>query len=314
MRIAVFGAGGVGGYLGARLAQAGEEVAIIARGEHLEAIRRNGLRLDSPKGDYVLSSTVATNDPAEVGVVDVVILGVKAWQVEEAAEAMRPMVGPETAVVPLQNGVDAPYQLAAALGRRHVLIGLCYIRSFIVGPGHIRHTVEVEPNMHLGELDKSPSQRVERLRQLFESTGVTAVLPADIEVALWEKLIAAVSFAGAGPVSRAPIGVWRSLPQTRAMAEQVGREAVAVAQAHGIAVSPGYLEHLKGVLDGFAPGYFPSLQKDILDGIPSELEHWYGAVARLGREVGVDTPVNSFIYNSLLPQEMRARGQIEFPT
>ena len=141
VRIAVFGTGGIGGYLGGRLAQAGEEVALIARGEHLRAIREHGLKVHSIKGDFVVRSALATDDPAEVGVVDAVIVGVKAWQVTEAAEAMRPMVGPETFVVPVQNGVEAPEQLAAVLGSQHVVGGLGGIISFIVGPGHIRHAV-----------------------------------------------------------------------------------------------------------------------------------------------------------------------------
>ena len=313
MRIAVFGAGGIGGYLGARLAQVGEDVTLIARGAHLSAIRRDGLRVDSTKGDFVMRPALATDDPTEVGSVDVVILGVKAWQVVEAVDAIRPMIGPETAVVPVQNGVDAPSQVAEALGREHVLIGLCYIRGRIVGPGHIRHTVEVEPNVYLGEMDNARSRRLEQLREAFERSNMSVVVPEDIHVALWEKLVAAGTFAGLGAVTRMPIGVWRSLPQTRKMSEQGGHEAVKVAQACGINLSADYVEYLKGVRDRFAPDYSPSLQQDIIDGRPSELEVWFGTVVRLGREVGVETPVNEFIYNTLLPQEMRARGHLEFP-
>ena len=313
MRVAVFGTGGIGGYLGARLAQSGEDVALIARGDHLSAILRNGLRVDSTKGDFVMNPELATDDPAEVGVVDVVILGVKSWQVPEAIEAIRPMVGPETAVVPVQNGVEAPLQVAEALGNEHVLIGLCYIRGRIVGPGHIRHTVEVEPNVHLGEMDNSRSQRLERLREALARSNMSVVIPEDIHVALWEKLVAVSTFAGVGTVTRMPIGVWRNLPQTRRMSEQGGHEAVKVAQAHGVNLSADYIEHLKNVWDKFAPDYSPSLQQDIIDGRPSELEVWFGTIVRMGRKVGVETPVNEFIYNVLLPQEMKARGQVKIP-
>jgi 2-dehydropantoate 2-reductase len=140
MRVAVFGAGAVGGYFGSRLAQAGEETVLIARGEHLQALRQHGLRVDSIQGDFVVQPSLATDDPQQAGVVDVVLVGVKAWQVPEAAQAMRPMIGPETFTVPLQNGVEAPDQLAAVLGTEHVLGGLCKIISSLTGPGHIRHT------------------------------------------------------------------------------------------------------------------------------------------------------------------------------
>ncbi len=142
MRIAIFGAGGIGGYLGGRLSQAGEEVVLIARGEHLTAIKDHGLRVDSVKGDFVATPALATDNPTEAGVVDVVILGVKAWQVVDAAMAMRPMVGPETFVVPMQNGVEAPDQLVSVLGEKATMVGLGGLISYIVGPGHIRHAAE----------------------------------------------------------------------------------------------------------------------------------------------------------------------------
>ena len=170
MRIAIFGAGAVGGYFGARLAQAGEDVIFIARGEHLRAMRRDGLYVESILGDFRVTPVKATDDPASVGPVDVVLVGVKAWQVPEAAESMRPMVGPETFVVPLQNGVEAPDQLAAVLGKEHVLGGLCRIICARVAPGRIRHA-GMEPYVAFGELDNRPSPRAERLRAAFERAG-----------------------------------------------------------------------------------------------------------------------------------------------
>ena len=185
MRIAVFGTGAVGGYFGGRLAQAGGDVVFIARGKQLQALQDQGLRVDSPKGDFALRSVQATDDPAQVGVVDAVIVGVKAWQVTEAARACRPLVGPKTFVVPLQNGVEAPDQLAAVLGAEHVLGGLCRIVSFVVAPGHIQHA-GLEPYVAFGELDNRSSERAERLRAAFEGAGVMAEIPPDIQVALWQ--------------------------------------------------------------------------------------------------------------------------------
>jgi 2-dehydropantoate 2-reductase len=162
MRIAIFGTGGAGGYFGAQLARSGEDVVFIARGRHLEAIRSHGLRVDAPGGEFVVRPSQATDDPAQVGPVDVVIVGVKAWQVSDAARAMRPLIGPETFVVPLQNGVDAAAQLVAELGAEHVLGGLCGTLSWLTAPGRIR-SIGGRNFVNLGELDDRPSERAERL-------------------------------------------------------------------------------------------------------------------------------------------------------
>ena len=312
MRIAVFGAGGAGGYFGGRLAQAGEDVIFIARGEHLQALRRHGLRVDSVKGNFVLQSVQATDDPAQVGVVDVVLPGVKAWQVPEAAQAMRPLVGPETFVVPLQNGVEVPAQLAAVLGAQHVLGGLAKIISFKVGPGHIHHT-GAEPYMAFGELDNRPSERAERLRLAFERAGVMVEIPPDIQAALWDKFLFVVSWGGVGAVTRAPVGVLRSVPEIRQMLEQAMHEILAVAQARNIALPEDIIRKTIAFVDTLPPGGITSLQRDIVEGRPSELASWNGAVVRLGQEVGVATPLHTFIYHSLLPLELRALGQVQFP-
>jgi 2-dehydropantoate 2-reductase len=313
MRIAVFGTGGAGGYFGGRLAQAGEEVTFIARGEHLQAIREHGLRVDSVKGDFEIQPAQVTDDPAQVGVVDMVLLGVKAWQVPEAAQAMRSLMGPETFVVPLQNGVEAPSQLAEVLGAQHVLGGLAKIISFKVGPGHIRHA-GAEPYVAFGELDSRPSERAERLRQTFEGAGVTVEISPDIQITLWDKFLFVVSWGGVGAVTRAPIGVLRSVPETRQMLEQAMREISAVARARKIALPDDTIRKTMAFVDTLPPGGTTSLQRDIMEGKPSEVDSWNGAVVRLGREVGVVTPLNAFIYHSLLPLELHARaGQLQSP-
>jgi 2-dehydropantoate 2-reductase len=312
MRIAVFGTGAVGGYFGGRLAQAGEDVVFIARGENLKALRIQGLRVDSLKGDFVLQPVKATDDPAQVGVVDLVLLGVKAWQVTEAAQAIRPMIGSETFVVPLQNGVEAPSQLAAVLGSQHVLGGLAKIISFVVEPGHIRHS-GAEPYVAFGELDNRFSERVERLRQAFVGAGVRVEIPPDIQAALWDKFLFVVSLGGVGAVTRSPIGVLRSIPETRQILEQAMYEIFTVAQARKIALQDDLISKTMVFVDSLPPSGTTSLQRDIMGGKPSELSAWNGAVVRLGQEVGVVTPLHTFIYNSLLPLELRARGQLQFP-
>jgi 2-dehydropantoate 2-reductase len=313
MRIAVFGTGAVGGYFGGRLAQAGEKVVFIARGEQLRALRDHGLRVDSPKGDFAVRPVQATDDPAQVGTVDAVLVGVKAWQVPEAARAMRPLVGPATFVVPLQNGVEAPDRLAAVLGAEHVLGGLCRIVSQLVEPGHVRHA-GLEPYVALGELDNRRSERAERLRGAFARAGVKAEIPPDIHVAMWEKFLFIASFSGVGAVTRAPAGVLRSLPETRSMLEQAMHEVLAVARARGIALPEESIPRTMALIDGLPPNGTASMQRDIIQGRPSELESQNGAVVRLGQEVGVATPLHAFIYHSLLPLELRARENIAFGT
>ena len=312
MRIAVFGTGAVGGYFGGRLAQAGEDVVFIARGEHLRAMLMQGLQVDSIKGDFVVKPVHVTDDPAEVGKVDVVLVGVKAWQVLEAAQAMHPLVGPETFVVPLQNGVEAPSQLAAVLGSQHVLGGLAKIISFIAGPGHIRHT-GAEPYVAFGELDNRLSERGERLRQAFLRAEVIVEIPPDIQAALWDKFLFVVSLGGVGAITRSPIGVLRSIPETRQILEQAMHEIFTLAQARKIVLQDDLISKTMVFVDNLPPNGTTSLQRDIMGGKPSELSAWNGAVVRLGQEVGVVTPLHTFIYNSLLPLELQARGQVKFP-
>ena len=307
MRIAIFGTGGAGGYFGAHLARAGEEVVFIARGEHLQAIREQGLRVETSTGEFVVRAE-ATDDPAQVGAVDAVLVGVKTWQLMDAAEAVRPMMEEQTFVVPLQNGVEAAAQLAAVLGAEHVLNGLCGTISRVVSPGRILSIGETN-FIKFGELDDHRSERAERLREAFERAGVKAEVPPDIQTAVWEKFIFVTPYGGIGAVTRATAGVIRSLPETRRMLERGMQEILAVAHARQIALSDGIVEKSMGLIDSLAPNSTTSLQRDIAAGKPSELEAWNGAVVRLGRESGVPTPLHEFIYHSLLPSERSARGE-----
>jgi 2-dehydropantoate 2-reductase len=269
MRIAILGAGSVGGYFGGRLAQAGEDVVFIARGEHLNVMLKSGLRVDSINGNFVVESVQATDDPATIGKVDVVVVGVKAWQVSEAAEAIRPMIGPETVVLPLQNGLEAPAKLSEVLGEQHVLGGLCGLFCYVAGPGHIVHA-GTEPFVKFGELDNRRSQRVVLLLDTFKKAGVTAVIPPDIQVAMWMKFLLITVWSGMGAVTRAPAGIWRSLPETRRMAEQSLREIIAVAAACDVALPENALEMTMTIYDGLVPQSTASLQRDVMQGaLPS---------------------------------------------
>ena len=311
MRFAIFGTGAVGGYFGAQLARAGEEVVFIARGEHLRAIRTQGLRVETPKGEIVIRPAQATDDPAQAGAVDVVLVGVKAWQVRETAHALLPLIAPDTIVVPLQNGVEAPAQLAAVLGPEHVLGGTCGTLSQVSGPGQIRSIGEVH-FVKFGELDNRVSERAERLRQTFDRAEVNAEVPADIHQAIWGKFLLVASFGGVGAVARAPLGIVRTVPEARRMLERCMHEVHAVARARGVPLADAIVADTLAFLDSMPAAATTSLQRDIADGKPSELEAWTGAVVRLGREAGVATPLHEFIYHSLLPSEQRARGHIRF--
>lgn len=306
MRIAVVGTGGVGGYFGGRLAQAGHEVHFIARGAHLDAIQRHGLQVESVNGDFVVQPANATADPNTVGAVDAVIVAVKTWQLPDAARSARPLVGPKTVVLPLLNGVEASEQLADVLGKDHVLGGLCRLSVELAGPGRIRH-LAFDPTIVLGELDNQRTSRVKELTTALTQAGVKAQVAADIHVALWEKFIFIATWSGIGAVTRVPVGVWRSQPGTRAMAEACLKEAVDVARARGVQLTDDRVAATLGIYDAAPPQAMASMQKDVMSGRPSELEAQNGAIVRLGAAAGVRTPTHAFIYHCLLPQENAAR-------
>jgi 2-dehydropantoate 2-reductase len=309
MKIAVIGAGGVGAYFGGRLAEAGESVAFVARGAHLAAMRTSGLRVDSVAGDFLLSPVEATDDPAAIGPVDAVLVAVKAWQVRETARMLGPLLGPETFVVPLENGVEAADELSAAVGRERVVGGLCKIVSAIVAPGHVRHA-GVAPRVELGERDGRPSERVERLRQAFaRAKGVSVVVPDDVEAAIWEKFLFIAPFSGVGAVTRQPAGAMRTGPETRELIERAMFEVAALARARGVNLPDEAVVRNMRYVDNLPADSTASMQRDIMDGRPSELEQQTGAVVRLAREASVPVPVNAFLYAALLPSERRARGR-----
>ena len=267
------------------------------------------LRVESIDGDFTIDPIQATADPAAGGMVDAVLVAVKAWQVPRAAREMRPLVGAETFVVPLENGVEAPSHLASVLGEEHVLGGLCRIISALVEPGHIRHA-GIHPTITFGELDGRRSERADGLYEAFQrAQGVTPTIAADIHAAMWEKFLFIAALSGVGAVTRAPIGVLRSLPETRAMLETAMDEILAVAQARGVALPRETVAETMAFIDALPPEGTASMQRDVMAGRPSELESQNGAVVRLGREVGIEAPLHDFIYRSLLPQEHQARRE-----
>ena len=305
MRVAVYGSGAVGGYFGARLAVAGHDVTFIARGKHLEAIKQHGLRVASIDGDFVCQ-TSTTDDPSSIGEVDLLLVGVKAWQVSDIALLARSLVGPATSVLPLQNGVEAADQLRAVFGDERVLGGICQIMSVVDTPGHIMHTA-AEPTVIFGELDGSVTDRGHVIQEAFAMAGVTADLSTDINSEIWRKFLLVEPWGAVGSVSRAPIGSLRTVPESRRVLEQALSEVLELARANRTTLRPYDAAKIMARLDSLPDDSLPSMQRDIMAGRPSELDAQVGAVVRLAEPLGIATPVHAAVYGCLLPMELASR-------
>lgn len=300
MRIAVFGAGAVGGYFGARLADGGRDVVFIARGRHLDAIRQTGLRIESPNGNLTIHPAQAADDPASVGPVDYLMFAVKLFDTEAVAEACRPMVGPDTTVLALQNGVETEEILGRVLGERHVLGGTVYISAVVAEPGLIRQTGGFA-RMIFGELDGSMSKRGKAFEAACKAAGIDAVFSPAVTTEIWMKFIVLVALSGATTVTRKPVGLLRADPDTRMLLYNAIAEAVAVGRARGVTLPGDAVERQMAVLDGWPPEMVASMLHDLDGGRRMELDHFSGAVARLGRQYGVPTPVHDTLYAALKP-------------
>lgn len=298
MKLAIMGTGGVGGYFGARLAAAGNDAAFIARGAHLEAIRAHGLRVESPEGDLLIRPATATDRPAEIGPVEFVLFTPKLWDTESAGEAIRPLVGPETAVLSLQNGVVAADILAGIFGPDRVMAGAAFIASTIAEPGLIRHT-GIAAGLVFGERDGRRTPRVEALLAACRQAGVKAELSDDIDKAIWQKFVLLVALSAVTSVTRASIGPIRQDPETRALLRDAMAETAAVARARGIDIGDDFVDDRMAFVDGMAPEVKASMAHDLERGNRLELDWLSGAVARMGRELGVATPVNAFVAAAL---------------
>ena len=306
MKILIYGTGGVGGYFGGKLALSGNDVTFIARGAHLEAIRSNGLKIKSPDGDFVISNPKVTNEVAGLGAMDLIILGIKSWQVKEAALSVKDLVKPETILLPLQNGVFANDEIKEAIGAHHLVGGLCKIISRIESPGIIRHMM-YEPSIAVGELDNQRSERVESLQKLLVDAGISTAIVPDIDAALWKKFMF-ICTGGLGALTRSPYGVNREMPETRKLLLQLISEIYTLAIQMGIKLREEDKEKTMKIVDSLPHQATSSMQRDIMEGRPSELEYLTGAVVKMAKANGVDTPVNAFIYHCLLPIEHKNRG------
>jgi 2-dehydropantoate 2-reductase len=298
MKIAVLGAGGVGGYFGAKLAASGEEVHFIARGAHLDAIKSNGLQIHSANGDVLVKPALATNDPASVGPVDLVVIAVKLWSTEEAIRDAKPMIGPATSVVSFQNGVGAVDAIAQAYGDEHTLGGVANIAALIERPGTIRHNGTMAL-LTLGELDGRLSPRVEKFVQACEKASIQARATDSIVKAIWEKYVALVSLSAVTALTRLPIGPLREDPDTRRLMCQLMSEVVAVARAKSIHLDPDTEDRLAQHMDRLPREMVASMLGDLERGNRLELPWLSGGVVRMGEVLGVPTPANAFVFAAL---------------
>jgi 2-dehydropantoate 2-reductase len=299
MRVLIVGAGGVGGYFGAKLARAGVPVTLLARGAHLAAIQRDGLRVRSAIDGESVATVTAVADVAGLPPADVVLFCVKSFDTETAAAAIRPAIGPDTAVVSLQNGVDNEETLERVLGPGHAVGGVAYVFATIESPGLIAH--RFAGHLVFGELDGRPSARLEALRAVFEKAGVRAEVAADIRRALWLKYVMISAQAGMTALTRAPIGVVRAVPESRLMYRRIAEELAALAAASGVVLGADAVDNVMKAADGLAAEAYSSLHHDLTQGRRLELESLHGHAVRLGERLGVPTPMVFAVYAALKP-------------
>ena len=304
MRIAVMAAGAVGGYFGGRMAAAGHDVTFFARGAHLDAIRRGGLRIESPLGNLHLTDVPVSDDPAGVAPVDIVLFAVKLWDLEKAAEQMRPLVGSATRVITVQNGIDAVERLEPILGKGNVVAGYAQIATVIGSPGVIAHTSQFAL-MRFGHSDRHADPLLAAFADAAQQAGLDAALAENIDVELWNKFVFLSSLAGATASTRQPIGPILADPDTRALFHDLLREVVAVGHAKGVALPADHADKTLAFAEStFPPGMKASMAHDLERGNRLELDWLTGKVAALGRELDVPTPTSAAIYAVLKPHRM----------
>ena len=306
MNIVVIGAGGVGGYFGGKLAKAGFDVTFIARGKHLEAIKEKGLQVKSVLGDFKVHPEVLENIQ-DIKNPDLVILGVKSWQVLGIADQLKSVITPITMVLPLQNGADNADTLLSVLPKENVLAGLSKIVSKVESPGVINHFA-FEPEIIFAEYNSEDTIRIKELNAVFDKAGFKNTLSKDIQLDIWRKFLFITMVSGIGAITRV---IYKYLQQSDEIKEiiwKTGEEVVSVANAKGIPLKKQDIENSMQAFINSVPNTTASMQRDMMQGKPSELENFNGYIVDQGKQLGIETPTNAFIYHCLLPQEMKARS------
>lgn len=307
MKILVMGTGGVGGYYGGLLAQQGQDVTFIARGAHLHAIRHEGLRVKSIHGDFHIQPANATDEPINVGPVDLILFCVKTYHTEEAAQAIRAAVGHNTVVMSLQNGVDAAERIGQVIGIEHVIGGATWISSAVESPGVIKQVSQFR-RIVLGELAGGRSERVQSIYDVLAPTGITVEISGDIRKVLWTKFVFISAASSLGSLTRLPMGDYRAVPEARRLLTGIMQEVEALARAQGISLDPDVVQKTLEFIDNSGPHIKASMQLDVESGRRTELESMIGVIGRKGRELNVPTPTADFVYSALLPVELKAHS------
>lgn len=305
MKIGIIGTGGVGGYFGGRLALAGFDVTFAARGINYETLRDNGLTVKSILGDFKIDIVNVTKKIEDLKHVDLILICVKAWQVKEIAERLKTVIGDDAAVIPLQNGVTAAEELSVQLGESRVIGGLCFIISKMESPGVIIHS-GVEPLIVFGELNNCITERINNIKRIFDSAGISSRISEDIYADLWKKFIA-ICVSGLLAVTKTTYGELRELKQTRKMMIELLKEIYRVSQKAGVNISHDIINRTVALIDSYPYNSTSSLTRDVWEGKPSEIDYQNGMVLKLAARYGLETPVNKFVYNCILPLELKAR-------
>ncbi|MFH6767662.1 2-dehydropantoate 2-reductase [Gaetbulibacter aquiaggeris] len=306
MNIVVIGTGGVGGYFGGKLAKAGFEVTFIARGKHLEAIKEKGLQVKSILGDFIVHAK-ATDNIGEIKNPDLVILGVKSWQVLGVAKELKSVITPRTMVLPLQNGADNANTLLSVLPKENVLAGLSKIVSKVESPGVINHFA-FEPEIIFAEYNSEETERVKEVKAVFDKAGFKNSISKDIQLDIWRKFLFITMVSGIGAITRVTYKYLQQSDQIKEIIWKTGEEVVSVANAKGIPLKKQDIEFSMQAFINSVPNTTASMQRDMMEGKPSELENFNGYIVNQGKRLGIETPTNAFIYHCLLPQEMKARS------
>lgn len=306
MKILIYGTGGVGGFIGGKLALTEHQVTLIARGTHLKAIQENGLTVESITGNFNVRPRHATDDLSTIETPDLVIFAIKSWQIEQVSKDILQYTNNNTLFLPLQNGANNTETLNSVLPKEQVLSGLCRMISFIKSPGVISNP-DIPPSFLFGEQDNTPTSRVEAILQVFKEAGLNANIPENIQVAIWQKFLFITTVSAIGGLTRASIGTMRDSAYIKDLMLKTAQEVYAVAHAKGIPLPENTIDKAFAAIARQAPETTASTQRDLMEGKPSELENFNGYIVKEGKKLGIPTPVNEMIYELLLPQENKAR-------
>lgn len=308
MKILIMGAGGTGGYYGGLLAKEGHDVTFIARGEHLAAIQSSGLQVKSIHGDFAISPAKATDDPSTAGAADLILFCTKTYGTDQAVQQIKPVVGNDTTILSVQNGIDAHERIGKMVGMGHMLAGATWISSAVEAPGVIRQVSNFR-RLVVGELDGSHTPRLEAVYQAFKQTGITAELSENILKVLWTKFVFIAAASSFGSLTRLPMAEYRSVPETRELVIRLMRELEALGRAQGIRLDADVVEGALRFMDQAGPKIKASMQLDVESAHKTEIESMIGVIGRKGRELGVPTPMADTLYGLLLPVDLAARGK-----